>query len=45
MCVTTSHYETSGKNSHLLSQNVLLQSIISPSEETIHWDKQYFGMR
>ena len=45
MCVTTSRYEISGKNSHLLSQKVFLRSIIYPSEKTIHWNKQHFGMR
>ena len=45
MCVTTSQYEISGKNSHLLSQKVFLRSIIYPSEKTIHWNKQHFGMR
>ena len=45
MRVTTSQYKISGKNSHLLSQNVFLQSIIYPSEKTIHWNKQHFGMR
>ena len=37
MRVTTSQYKISRKNSHLLSQNVFLQSIIYPSEKTIHW--------
>ena len=45
MCVTTSQYEISGKNSHLLSQKVFLRSIIYPSEKTIHWNEQHFGMR
>ena len=45
MCVTTSQYEISGKNSHLLSQKVFLRSIIYPSQKTIHWNKQHFGMR
>ena len=45
MCVTTSQYEISSKNSHLLSQKVFLWSIIYPSEKTIHWNKQHFGMR
>ena len=45
MCVTTSRYEISGKNSHLLSRKVFLRSTIYPSEKTIHWNKQYFGMR
>ena len=45
MCVTTSQYEISSKNSHLLSQKVFLRSIIYPSEKTIHWNKQHFGMR
>ena len=45
MCVTTSQYEISGKNSHLLSQKVFLRSIIYPSEKTIHWNRQHFGMR
>ena len=45
MCVTTSQYEISGKNSHLLSQKVFLWSIICPSEKTIHWNKQHFGIR
>ena len=45
MCVTTSQYEISGKNSHLLSQKVFVRSIIYPSEKTIHWNKQHFGMR
>ena len=39
--VTTSQYEISGKNSHLLSQNVFLQSIIYPSEKTIYWNKRH----
>ena len=38
-------YEIRGKNSHLLSQDGFLQSIIYPSEKTIHWNKQHFGMR
>ena len=45
MCVTTSQFEISGKNSHLLSQKVFLRSIIYPSVKTIHWNKQHFGMR
>ena len=45
MCVTTSRYEISGKNSHLFSQKVFLRSIIHPAEKTIHWNKQHFGMR
>ena len=45
MCVTTRQYEISRKNSHLLSQKVFLWSIIYPSEKTIHWNKQHFGMR
>ena len=45
MCVTTSQYEISSKNSHLLSQKVLLRSIIYPSEKTIYWNRQHFGMR
>ena len=45
MCVTTSQYEISSKNSHLLSQKVFLRSIICPSEKTIHWNKQHFGIR
>ena len=45
MCFTTSQYEISGKNSHLLSQKVFLRSIICPSEKTIHWNKQHFGIR
>ena len=37
--VTTSHYETSGKNNaHLLSRNL-------PAGEKIHWNKQHFGTR
>ena len=32
------------QKSHLLSQNVFLQSIIYPSEKKIHWNKQHFGM-
>ena len=46
--VMTSEFEIylmSGQNSHLLSQNVFLQSIIYPTKKTIHWNKQYFGMR
>ena len=39
--VTTSQYEISGKNSHFLSQNVFLQSIIYPSEKTIYWNKRH----
>ena len=48
MRVTTSQYEIyliSGQNSHLLSQNVFLQSIIYSTEKTIHWNKQHFCMR
>ena len=45
MCVATSQYEISSKNSHLLSQKVFLRSIIYPSEKTIHRKKQHFGMR
>ena len=37
--------EISDKNSPLLSQKVFLRSIIYPSEKTIHWNKQHFGMR
>ena len=34
MCVTTSQYETSGKNNaHLLSHNL-------PAGEKIHWNKK-----
>ena len=29
---------------HLLGQNVFLQSLIYPSEKTIYWNKQHFGM-
>ena len=42
MRVTTSHaitiyiFEISGQNSHLLSQNVFLQSIIYPTKKTVH---------
>ena len=46
--VTTSQFEIyliSDQNSHLLSQNVFFQSIIYPTEKTIHWNKQHFGMR
>ena len=46
--VMTSEFEIylmSGQNSHLLSQNVFLQSIIYLTKKTIHWNKQYFGMR
>ena len=33
------------QKSHLLSQNVFLQSVIYPSEKKkIHWNKQHFGM-
>ena len=35
---------TKRQKSHLLSQNVFLQSIIYPSEKKIHWNKQHFGM-
>ena len=45
MHVTTSQYDISSKNSHLLSQNVFLQSIIYPSDKKIHLNKQHFGMR
>ena len=45
MCVMIAQYKISGKNSHLFSQNVFVQSIIYQSEETIHWNKQHFGMR
>ena len=45
MCVTTSQYEISDKNSQLLIQKVFLRRIIYPSEKTIHWNKQHFGMR
>ena len=45
MCFTTSQYEIGGKNSHLLSQKVFIRSIICPSEKTIHWNKQHFGIR
>ena len=48
MRVTTSQYEIyliSGQNSHLLSQNVFLQSIIYSTEKTIHWNKQHFCTR
>ena len=45
MCVMISQYKIRGNNSHLLSQNVFVQSIIYQSEETIHWNKQHFGMR
>ena len=39
MRVTTSQYETSGKNNaHLLSCNL-------PAGEKIHWNKQHFGTR
>ena len=43
MRVTTSQYENKRQKSHLLSQNVFLQSIIYPSEKKIHWKKQHFG--
>ena len=37
MRVTTSQYETSGKNNaHLLSHDL-------PAGEKIHWNKQHFG--
>ena len=42
MRVTTFQYEIyliSDQNSHLLSQNVFLQSIIYSTEKTIHWNK------
>ena len=48
MRVTTSQYEIyliSGQNSHLLSQNVFLQSIIYSTEKTIHWNKRHVCMR
>ena len=45
MCVMISQYKKSGKNSHVLSQNVFVQSIIYQSEKTIHWNKQHFGMK
>ena len=45
MCVTTSQYEISGKNSHLLSQKVFLRSIFYPSGKTIHWNKQHLRYR
>ena len=38
-------YLISGQNSQLLTENVLLQSIIYPTEKTIHWNKQHFCMR
>ena len=38
--VTTSQYEISGKNSHLLRKNVFIQSIVYPSSgKTIYWKK------
>ena len=48
--VTTSQYEIyifkiSGQNSHLLSQNVFLQSIIYPTKKIVHWNKQHFGSK
>ena len=46
--VTTSQYEIyliSGQNSHLLSQNVFLQSIIYSTEKIIHWNKRHVSMR
>ena len=45
MCVMISQYKISSKNSHLLSQNVFVQSIIYQSEKTIiHWNKQHFAI-
>ena len=35
----------SGQNSPLLSQNVFLQSILYPTKNIIHFNKQHFGMR
>ena len=38
-------FKISDQNSHLLSQNVFLQSIIYPTKKIVHWNKQHFGSK